>query len=275
MRSKWTFGVAASLFLAFALPAWANDAQQHVATCIRSASLPNNCGPGRLEVEFEARVSPSRLPRSEFAPVALTINGTIGTEGGGHPSALREAMVALDEGLTIDTNGLAACPRRRLERLEVAGARKACRRAIVGHGVARVGVASTGSALRMPLMLFNGGTSAGVTRLFVYGSAEATGGPLVAVAQIRHREAGLKATWRLPRILDGDGSLLGFGLKVKRGFAASGRRHSYLSARCPNGLLRASIPKLTFLNEAHTPGVPSQTFLKGGLAVPCAAKRIR
>ena len=136
-----------------------------------------------------------------------------------------------------------------------------------------MGLASSGNVFRAPLTLFNGGASDGVTRLFVYSSAEAVGGPLVAVAQIRHRGAGLKATWRLPRILDGDGSLLGFRLKVKRGFAASGRRHSYLSARCPNGLFRVSIPKLAFVNEAHAPGVPSQTFLKGGLAVPCGPKR--
>ena len=68
--------------------------------------------------------------------------------------------------------------------------------------------------------------------------------------------------------LEGDGSLLGFRLEIKRGFAASGRRHSYLSGRCPE-LLRVSIPKLTFVNEAHTPGVPPQTIMKGGLAVPC------
>lgn len=114
-----------------------------------------------------------------------------------------------------------------------------------------------------------------MTRLFVYSSAEAVGGPLVAVAQIRHREEGLKATWRLPRILDRDGSLLGFRLEIKRSFAASGRRHSYLSAGCPNGLLRANVRKLAFVNEAHTPGVPSRTFLTGGLAVPCTAKRVK
>jgi len=96
---------------------------------------------------------------------------------------------------------------------------------------------------------------------------------LVAVAKIRRREKGLEATWRLPRILEGDGSLLEVRLEIKRGFAASGRRHSYLSARCPNGVFRVSVPKLTFANEAHTPGVPPQTVLKGGLAVPCAAKR--
>lgn len=275
MRSKWTLGVAASLFLAFALPAWANDAQQHVETCLRSASVADSCGPRRLEVDIEAKVSPNRLPRHGFAPVALTVSGTVGTEGGGHPSALREAVVTLDQGLKIDTNGLAACPRRRLERLDVAGARKACREAIVGHGVARVGLASAETTIKAPLTLFNGGTSAGVTRLFAHSATEAAGGALVAVGQIRQHGNELQASWRLPRILEGDGSLLGFRLEIKRGFAASRRHHSYLSGRCPGGLLRVSIPKLTFVNEAHTPGVPSLTVLEGRLAVPCAAKRIR
>jgi hypothetical protein len=269
MGWKVLLGAATSLVTLVAMPASGHNVQRHVATCLRAASPPGGCDASRLKVEFSGKLTPHELLGGRFAPVALTIGGTIGTERGGHPWALREAMVTLDRGLKIDTSGLAACPRRRLERLDAAEARKACRKAIVGHGVALVGVASTGSALRMPLMLFNGGTSEGVTRLFVYSSAEAAGGPLVAVARIRHREEGLKATWRLPRILDGDGSLLGFHLKVTRGFAASGRRHSYLSARCPNGLFRVSIPKLTFVNEAHTPGVPPRTLLKGGLVVPC------
>jgi hypothetical protein len=203
----------------------------------------------------------------------MTIAGTIATESGGHPSALRAATVAVGRGIRINTAGLASCTRRRLESLDAAAARHDCRGAIVGHGVARVGLASSGSVLRAPLTLFNGGASDGVTRLFVHNSAEATGGPLVAVAKIRRREQGLEANWRLPQMLDGDGSLLGFRFEIRRGFAAAGRRHSYLSAQCPNGLFRASAPKLAFVNEAHTPGVPPQTFLKGGLAVPCAAKR--
>jgi len=213
------------------------------------------------------------LPAQGLAPVAATAHGTIATEGGGHPSALREASVAVDREIRLDTDGLSICARRRLERLGAAAARRACRSAIVGHGVARLGLASSDRVFSLRLTLYNGGASGGVTRLFAYSSGEAVGGPLVAVARIRRRDKGLEATWRLPRILDGDGSLLGFRLEIRRGFAASGRRHSYLSARCPNGLFRVNVPKLTFVNEAHAPGVPSQTVLKGGLAVPCAPKR--
>ena len=273
MRWKALLGAAVSLVAVVAIPASGHGLQRYVGTCIRSASPPASCGSGRLEVEFSAGVTPHALPERQFAPVGLTVAGTIGTEGGEHPSALREATAAVDGGIKVDAEGLASCARRRLERLDAARARRACRGAIVGHGVARAGLASSGSVFRAPLTLFNGGTSDGVTRLFAHSSGGAAGGPLVAVAQIRHRGKGLEATWRLPRILEGDGSLLGFRLEIRRGFAASGRRHSYLSGTCPDGLLRVSIPKLTFVNEAHAPGVPSQTVLKGRLAVPCAARR--
>jgi hypothetical protein len=38
-------------------------------------------------------------------------------------------------------------------------------------------------------------------------------------------------------------------------------------------MLRASVSKLAFVNEAHVAGVASRTFLKGALAVSCAPKR--
>jgi hypothetical protein len=270
----WGVVLAAVSFAALVvMPASGNSLQRHVATCLRSAPVPGDCGSSQLEVEFSAAVTPHELPGRRFAPIEVTVGGTIGPESGGHPSALREATVAVGRGIRVDTEGLGSCARRRLERLNAAATRHVCRSAILGRGVARVGLASSDSVFSVPLVLFNGGTSTGVTRLFVHSSAEAAGGPVVAVAKIRHREEGLGATWRLPRILGGDGSLLGFRLEVKRGFAASGRRHSYLSARCPNGVFRVSAPKLTFVNETHAPGVPSQTVLKGGLAVPCAARR--
>ena len=273
MRLRVLLGVAVSLAALLAMPANGSSPQRRVSICLRSASPLGDCGSSRLEVEFSGELTPHELPERRFAPVGMTVAGTIGNEAGSHPPALREATVAVERGIRVDTEGLAVCPRRRLERLSAAAARRVCRSAIVGHGVARVGLASSDTVFRVHLVLFNGGTSAGVTRLFVHGSAEAAGvGPLVAVAKIRRREKGLEATWRLPPILEGDGSLLGFRLEVKRGFAASGRRHSYLSARCPNGVLRVHAPELRFLNEAHTPSAPSQTVLKGELAVPCAAR---
>jgi len=266
-------GILIFLVAPFALPAVGQGVQKSVDTCIRSDLHPGDCGPGRLEVDFKARMAPRRLPSREFAPVAVIASGVIGTEAGEHPSALRRVTLSIGRGARVDTSGLATCKRRWLERLAVAEARNACRRAIVGHGMARIGFASSGAVVRAPLTLFNGGTSAGMTRLYVHGAAGALGGPLVAVAQVRRHGKGLEATWTLPRILDGDGSLLGFRFEIKRTFARSGGLRSYLYGSCPDEGLRARFSKLTFVNEAHAPGVAPRTMLRGGLAVPCGPKR--
>jgi hypothetical protein len=272
MHVKSVIAAAASVVILLAVPARGHNLPRYVATCIRSDLSSDPCGPGRLEVNFKTRISPERLPRHELMPIGLMVSGTVGTKGGGYPPALREAEVVLDEGIKVDTERLAACSRRRLESLNNAPA-GTCRNAIIGHGVARIGLVSSGENLKVPLTLLNGGTAAGVTRLFVHGAAATTGGDLVAAGQIRRRGQALEATWRLPRLLEGGGSLLSFRIEIKRVFAASGQRHSYLSGSCPDGELRASIPELTFVNETQTPGVASRTVLKGGLAVPCTPER--
>lgn len=266
MRLRSTLG--ATVLLVALSPASVGG--NEVATCLRSN--PDSCGAGRLDINFGGKLTPRQLPRREFVPIGMTARGAIQTQNGGHFPALREATVSVDNGIRINARGLAVCARPRLESLDAAGARRACRTAVVGHGVARAGITS-GAEVRVPLTLFNGGTSAGVTRLFVHSSAVATDGALLAVAQIRRRGNELKATWRIPRILEGDGHLLGFQFQIKRRFAASGGQHSYLLGRCPNGVLRVGFSKLVFVNETHLPGVASRTFLKSGLAVPCVPQR--
>lgn len=184
MRRRSALGAAALLVLLLAIPASGRGLQRYVSTCVRSNLLPLDCRTDRPEVDFKAEVTPRRLPRRGFAPIGLTVSGTIGTESGGHPPALREAAVSVDEGIRIDTNGLARCTRRQLESLDGAGVGSACRKAIVGRGVARVGLASSAKSLRVPLTVVNGGTSGGVTRMFVHGAAGAVGGPLLVVAQL-------------------------------------------------------------------------------------------
>jgi hypothetical protein len=270
MRWKVALGAAALLVASSPIPAGGHGLREYVAACLLANPLP--CGPPPVEVNFKAKVTPGQLPSREFVPVGATVSGTVGIEGGGHPSALREATVTLNEGIRVDTKGLATCGRRQLGHLAVAAARSACRQATVGRGVAHARLASSGTVLRAPLTLYNGGSSAGVTRLFVHGIGGAAGSALVAVAEIRRRGKGLEATWKLPPILDGDGSLLSFRLEIKRSFAASGQRRSYLSGSCPNGELWASFSKLIFVNEAHIPGVASRTVLAGKLMAPCAPK---
>lgn len=246
-------------------------AERYIATCLRS-TLPGQGCPGHVEFKPGGAVLPKKLPAHELAPVGLEIHGTIAMEGGGHPVALREVIVDADKDVALDASGLPVCRRRLLESRDVADARRLCRGAIVGTGVAHVGLASSETILKAPLTLFNGGTFGGETKLFVQ-SAVGTPNrvPVVSRVTTKRMYSGLHTVWRIPRILDGDGSLLDFELKVERSFVSKGTEHSYLSAKCPDGVFRVNVPDVLFRNDALVPGVESATSLKGVFALPCSS----
>jgi hypothetical protein len=252
-------------------------AQPYVQTCALAAPLFPGCETGRLEVEMGAEVEPNKLPRDEMAPIALELQGAIGTSNGGHPSALRKVEIDFLN-MAIDARGLPACGLRDLQRRRVAAARDFCRKAIVGSGMSRVGFALSGERVAAPLTLFNGGTEDGVTTLFIHSAVPVPEPvPVVSVMKIsrfgKGKDQGLRTAWRQPPIIDGTGSLLDFRFRVKRYPSVAGTRHGYLAAKCGNRGLRADVEKLLFRNEAKTPGVASTTVLKGGIAIPCSPIR--
>ncbi len=244
--------------------------QQYVQICLRSTSFSTECE-GRVEFDAGVSIAPRKLPARELAPIALQAHGRIANQYGGHPPALREVLVNVAKDVAIDTAGLPACPLRRLESSRVAAARRLCHEAIVGGGVAHIGFASSETIVEAPLTLFNGGTSGGETRLFVHSAISVPQPiPLVAIGKISPEQNGLISVWRLPSILEGDGSLVDFRLKVNRRFESGGTDRSYLAAKCIGDAFRINIPKILFRNEAKTPGVGAQTQLKGRLVAPCS-----
>lgn len=262
-------GIAAALFLTIVSLAAGNSPQQHIAICLRST-----LGPGcSNQVEFKpgGAVVPKKLPAHAFAPVGLQIHGTIAMEEGGHPVALREVVIDVDEDLAVDANGLPACRRHLLESHGLAAARRLCRAAIVGSGMAHVGLASSEAILKAPLTLFNGGTSNGETRLFVHSAIGAPSPvPVVSSVKIQRKYSGLHSIWRIPRILGGDGSLLDFKFKVERRFVSKGAERSYLAAKCPDGVFRVNAANALFRNDARVPGVENAMSLKGHFVIPCS-----
>jgi hypothetical protein len=266
-------GLASAIALIVVGVTAATPAQPYVSTCLRSSLLEPGC-PGRVEFDAGGAVSPKKLPPHELAPIGLEIHGKIAMEGGGHPPALHEAIVDVAKNVSIDASGLSACRLRLLKRSGIAAARRLCGKAIVGGGVAHIGLASSETTLKAPLTLFNGGTTGDETRLFVH---SAIGAPhplaMVSTVRIQRKYSGLHAIWRIPRILEGDGSLLDFRLKIERRFMSKGTEHSYLAAKCPDKGLLVNIPSIAFRNDARAPGVASLTVLKGGFLVPCSPGR--
>jgi hypothetical protein len=234
-----------------------------------------------LSVDISGSITPNTLPKHTLAPVSLRVQGQISVSELSHPSALREATIELEPDVSIDAEGLAACRARTLRGHDVADARRICRKSIVGSGSARFGIGSPApsppppsgeaqSTVSSELTLYNGGVANGTTTLFVHGYISSpTPVPLVMVVKINRKGKGLHAVAKLPRIAEGQGSLLGFSFTLGRYFWREGEKQSYLNAKCPDGDLTVSFPSLLFRNDAREAHAPAQSVLRGSESVPC------
>lgn len=266
---RLALGLVSAVALVMVNVTVAAPAQPYLSTCLQS-SLPWPGCSNQVEFKPGGAVVPKKLPTHEFAPVGLKIHGTIAMEEGGHPVALRELIIDVDEDVAVDAKGLPACRRHLLESHGVAAVRRLCRAAIVGSGMAHVGLASSEAILEAPLTLFNGGTSNGETRLFVHSAIGAPNPvPVVSSVKIQRKYSGLQSIWKVPRIFGGDGSLLDFKFKVERHFVSKGTEHSYLSAKCPDEAFRMNAANALFRNDARIPGLESATSLTGRFVIPC------
>jgi hypothetical protein len=94
---------------------------------------------------------------------------------------------------------------------------------------------------------------------------------VISSVKIQRKYSGLHTIWRVPRILEGDGSLLDFKLEIERRFISKGIEHNYLAGKCPDGDFRVNVPRVTFGNDARIPGLGAISQLKGYLALPCSS----
>lgn len=246
------FGCAASAALALGFGGLAiaavttsSAAVEYKSVCIRRAApATTSACPPRLEGDFGATVTPTKLPKKSMAPVAIELHGEFSNSDGTPPPALRQLAIGFDRNGRVDVKGLPSCPR---SALELSGAKVApplCRTAIVGTGAMEASNGS-GGQVRLPLTLFNGGFQNGRTTVFVRSSnATLTPTPIVATVRLRNARdgrSGLRAIATIPPIAGGLGSVLDFNLTLKRLFHSGGRESSFAAARCFNGRLQAAI----------------------------------
>jgi len=266
MRKELLAALALSAVLALGGTAIANAA----STTVRV---------GNLILTFGSNVSPKKLPKKRFAPIALRISGKARTADGTHPSALRQVVVDIDKNGALYTKGVPTCRRGRLESRTTRAAKRVCGKAIVGNGRVDVQIAfpeQRSITAHSPLTLFNGGTKGRKTTLFIHSfitvPVPAAIVTTVTIKKIRKGRFGFHAVARIPVIAGGSGSLLNFRFKIKRIFSYRGKRRSYISARCRDGRFQAKVLKALFRNEARVPGVASTSVLRSGLVVPCTPR---
>lgn len=203
---------------------------------------------GNLMVDFHLDSAPNKLPRHENAPIDFWGSAAFRTKDGSSPPKLRRMTFEIDRFGDVETRGLPACTRSKLEATTVARARKTCPGAIVGTG--------SGSAVvefpeqppipaRTPLTFFNGPRVGGDPTVIVHAyltiPAPTTYVVPLRIERIRNGVYGFRIDSEVPPIAGGAGSITHFDFRFDRHWRYRGEKMSYLYARCETGRLQARI----------------------------------
>lgn len=201
---------------------------------------------GNMVLEIDGNVAPDVLPRHRFAPMGFWGSAKLSTVDGSHPPALERSVFDGDRDIAVSVRGIPVCRIDQLRAVETKKAEAACGGAILGRGSATVEVAfpeqkpfdSTG-----PLIFFNGGERNGVIKVLAYSYVSVPAPTaVVATAEIRRVNKGpfgIRVESRIPRIAGGSGSFVAARFSMGRVYTYKGKRRSVISARCPDGLIRA------------------------------------
>ena len=183
-------------------------------------------------------ITPRALPRHSPAPVAVHLAGSVLTSDRAPLPRVNWIRLELAWRGTLDTRGLAVCPRIRLLGAPTWLALKHCGDALVGRGrlFARVFVPNQSPFdVRARLVAFNGRTKGGRHAVLVH--AYATHPPVSFVIPFSvHHQKGAFRTVLVALIRRSAGPwphVANFQISISRNFSADGKRRSYLSASCP------------------------------------------
>lgn len=220
-RSRWTAGllVAAGLLGSTAIASGV------------TIPLPS------LEATFSAGVAPTRISKTEPAPVSLQVGAHFRMRDESHPPALKEFKLHLDKHLKPELKGLPVC--RGAGSLEPRPPDlSSCREAIVGHGkMATEIVFPEGPPIHQvdKMVAYNTGTKGGVSSLLLYVETSVpVPGAIVSpmkVKRIRKGRYETEAVVTVPKIAGGSGSVTYLGIRFRKGIFSAVCRDGRLQVR--------------------------------------------
>lgn len=188
-----------------------------------------------LEVRIDGGFKPKALSRKNPTPVTFNLSGEIKRIDGEHPPALRKLILESDRNTAIDVEGLPRCTAGKLKLTDIAGAKAACRPAILGGGRLTIQLAfPIPVPTQSKVIVLNGGVRGGVTTLYLHAYITIPV-PTAIVSTVKIRKIhkgryGLSAVATIPEIADGGGSVMDFDLTI--------RRRGVLTAKCTDGKLQ-------------------------------------
>jgi hypothetical protein len=224
---------------------------------------------GNLVLRADGGFEPRSLPRKAFAPIDFQGHADVEAKDGGVPPALEEAVLDFDRDGRLNTRGLPPCPVDRVENATPQEARMTCKGAIVGTGHVGATIALPGQAplhASSPLTVFNGIPQNGEPTVILHARTTTPGVQTFAiVVPIERRQGhfGYRTTIDVPPIAAGFGALTHIDAKIGRRYSFNGRKRSYTSARCSDGILQTR-GRFSFADG---------TIVDGSVMKPCSVRQ--
>ena len=188
---------------------------------------------------FNAKLSPSELPRHHLSPVKIRAEGEFKATAANHLAQLSSLEIAINHNGQLFTTGLPVCHMEQLVATTPKDALAACRPALIGHGLIRTKnffPEEPSYYVKATMLAFNGRRKDGGTQLFlsVYGDHPV---PFAIVIPIKVRRTkgtfGTTLFARLPGFTRRWAYLTRYQFVISRRFIAGGKERSFVGAKCP------------------------------------------
>jgi hypothetical protein len=212
-----------------------------------AADPPVTVRVGNLVITADGGLTPKAMSKTKLTPVAFEASGKIKTADNTHPPALKEVIVEGDKNVAVDTTGFPACTSGKLQSQDTKHAEAICKSSIIGSGTTNVEIAfpeQNPIRVSSKLLVFNGGTSGGVTTFFVHAyitvPTPAAIVTTVKIKRIHKGRFGTEAIASVPKIAGGSGSVTSFSLKIDKKYSYKGKKMSVISSKCTDGKILAN-----------------------------------
>jgi hypothetical protein len=194
---------------------------------------------GGIRVSVFAQLKPYKLPRTETAPIAVSIAGHLEPTGGGIPPQLQEITIGVNRHGLLQSRGLPSCPAHRLLAATSEKALELCKGALIGSGRfwAHIVLPEQGSyPTRGELLIFNSERQGSPIILAHIYTSDPFDSAFTIAFSLRHLSKGPFGTElhaSLPEALGEWGYLDRIKLNLKREYPYKGQTLSYFNASCP------------------------------------------
>jgi hypothetical protein len=210
-----------------------------VALLLLGTAEADTVSGGNVRVSFRGWISPETLPRSEAAPIALHVAGTVTPVGGLRPASLERVTVEINRHAVATTRGLPTCPWKQLLSTTTKRALEICSDALIGTGHFSSHIDIPDQApfpAKGRMLAFNSRRNGKVTvAAHVFGRDPVPTSEVLPMTFSRRGQGsfGPIVSLEMPEIGNEWGYVSGFDITLSREYRYRGRTMSVISASCP------------------------------------------